>query len=163
MLVGPRDASNHAAAAFDRSVDELVASSGASQRIHFAGRVSAADDYIRAADVFVLPSRREGMGNVVLEAMALGVPTVLTPYLGLPAEFGQPGEHYVLSAPDPDSLAAHIAALLSDATRRTSIGQAGRLRVERHMSMSDAIDAYARIYRDLGRYQATMVDNPGME
>jgi glycosyltransferase involved in cell wall biosynthesis len=153
ILVGPGDSSGTAdGRAFQIRIEELVRRSGAADRIHFKGHVPSADTYIRAADVFVLPSRREGMGNVVLEAMATGVPTVLTPYLGLPAEFGEPGKQYVLSAPDAGSLASHIMSLLMDRNRQRSLGDAGRNWVEKHMSMATAIDAYAKIYHDLAAY-----------
>jgi len=153
ILVGPRDDSEtEEARAFGSQVVELVRRSGAADRIHFAGYVSSVDAYLRAADVFVLPSRREGMGNVVLEAMATGIPTVLTPYLGLPGEFGRPGAQYVLSAPDADSLASQIDSLLKDRDRRRAIGEEGRRWVAEHMDMSSVIDAYARIYSDLAAY-----------
>jgi glycosyltransferase involved in cell wall biosynthesis len=150
VLVGPReDSVSDEARTYGTRLDELVRRSGAGGRIHFAGYVENVATYLRAADVFVLPSRREGMGNVVLEAMAMGIPTVLTPYLGLPGEFGEPGTQYVLSGPDVDSLASHIESLLKDRDRRRTIGEEGRRWVEEHMGMSIAIDAYARIYRDL--------------
>jgi glycosyltransferase involved in cell wall biosynthesis len=89
------------------------------------------------------------MGNVVLEAMAMGLPVVLTPYLGLPAEFGRPGEHFVLSAPEPESLAEEVLSLLISPERRQLLGERGRAWVERHMSLSGAVEAYAALYRDL--------------
>ena len=150
VLVGPRDdGETEEARAFSAQIDKLVTGSCASDRIHFAEYVPNVDDYLRAADCFVLPSRREGMGNVVLEAMAMGIPTVLTPYLGLPREFGRPGRQYVLSGLDPVSLAANIESLLTDRIRRRAVGEEGRRWVAEHMSMTTAIDAYANIYRDL--------------
>jgi glycosyltransferase involved in cell wall biosynthesis len=142
VLVGPRDdGGTEGERAFQARIDELVRKSGVAERIRFTGHVAAVDTHLRAADVLVLPSSREGMGNVVLEAMATGVPTVLTPYLGLPDEFGAPGVQYVLSAPEADCLATHIQSLLED------------------MGMSDVIDAYARIYHDLAAYGTVMQHN----
>lgn len=153
VLVGPRDeGGTEKAQTYSAQIDELVRKSGAADRIHFAGYAPNVDTYLRAADVFVLPSRREGMGNAVLEAMAMGIPAVLTPYLGLPGEFGEPGTQYLLSAPDADSLASHIELLLTDCDRRRAIGEAGRHWVEEHMDMSMVIDEYARIYHDLAAY-----------
>ncbi len=53
------------------------------KRIHFAGRQSNIAGLMRAADVFVLPSRWEGLPNVVLEAMAAGTPVVATAVEGI--------------------------------------------------------------------------------
>ena len=52
-------------------------------RIHFAGRQANIAGLMRAADVFVLPSRWEGLPNVVLEAMAAGTPVVATAVEGI--------------------------------------------------------------------------------
>jgi glycosyltransferase involved in cell wall biosynthesis len=154
ILVGPRDDSTaEEARTFDAQVDDLVQTSGAADRIHFAGYVPNVDTYLRAADVFVLPSRREGMGNAALEAMATGIPTVLTPYLGLPGEFGKPGRQYMLSTPDADSLAWHIGSLLADRDRREAVGEAGRRWVTEHMNISLSIDEYSGMYHNLARYQ----------
>jgi glycosyltransferase involved in cell wall biosynthesis len=160
VLVGPHDDSApETAKAFKAQIDLLVNRSGANGRIHFTGYVPNVDRYLRAADVFVLPSRREGMGNVVLEAMATGIPTVLTPYLGLPDEFGEPGKQYVLSAPDADSLASHIESLLTCPKQREAIGEQGRRWVADHMSLSRSIDAYSEIYRDLAVYGTVRPEN----
>ncbi len=150
VLVGPQvDDGTDEGRTFKAQINESVCRSGAAGRIHFAGQVPSVDMYLRASDVFVLPSRREGMGNVVLEAMATGIPAVLTPYLGLPEEFGKPGTQYTLSAPDATSLASNIGSLLRNPDRRQAIGDAGQRWVSDHMNMSVAIDAYAQIYHDL--------------
>jgi glycosyltransferase involved in cell wall biosynthesis len=150
VLVGPRDdGGTEEARAFNGRIEELVSSSGAADRIHFTGLVPSADIFLRAADVFVLPSRREGMGNVVLEAMAAGVPTVLTPYLGLPAEFGEPGKQYILSSPDAGSLASRIESVLTDREQGCAIGTEGQRWVADHMNISNAIESYASVYHDL--------------
>ena len=54
-------------------------------RVQFVGPVHGAEKWqlIRAADVFALPSYNENFGNAVLEAMACGVPVVVTPEVGL--------------------------------------------------------------------------------
>jgi glycosyltransferase involved in cell wall biosynthesis len=96
------------------------------ERITFTGKIENVEDYLRAADVFVLPSRREGFANVVAEAMASGLPCVLTPYQGLPEEFGIPGQEFLLSSYEPEKLAASIVMPLEDQSMRTSLGLAAR-------------------------------------
>ena len=153
VLVGPRDDSgSEEARAFDSRLGAAVHASGLDGKVHFVGYQAAIDGYLNAEDVFVLPSRREGLGNVVLEAMAAGIPTVLTPYLGLPREFGEPGEQYVLSAPDPDSLASNILSLIGDRSRARTVGERGRSWVTDRLSLSNAIESYAQVYQDLALY-----------
>ena len=53
---------------------DLAASLGIADRVQFTGGVDDPADYLRAADVFVLPSVAEGMSNSLLEAMATALP-----------------------------------------------------------------------------------------
>ena len=67
---------------------------GLTERVVFAGRVphQATPEWYRAADVFVLPSEFDNSPNVVLEAMASGLPVVATDVGGL-AEYGDGEDH----------------------------------------------------------------------
>ncbi|MDP2483865.1 MAG: glycosyltransferase family 4 protein [Candidatus Palauibacterales bacterium] len=148
LIVGPEGSSTD-----DRElrseIDRMLITCAGADRVHFVGQVPMADPYYRAADLFVLPSRREGMGNVVLEAMATELPVVLTPYVGLPEELGDPGREYILCEHDADALASEIGALLDDPDRRLSLGTAARRWMEEHMDMEVVIDDYARLYQNL--------------
>ena len=71
MFVGPRaDTHDPKLQAFGAEVAELVASSGAPEQVHFTGIVDDVENYLRAADIFILASSREGTPNSVLEGMA---------------------------------------------------------------------------------------------
>lgn len=84
----------------------------------------------RAGDIFVLPSRDEGMANALLEAMAAGLPVVGTRVAGT-GEVVIQGETGLLVAPeDADALAAALDALIRDESRRAAFGREGRKRVE---------------------------------
>ncbi len=84
----------------------------------------------RSGDIFVLPSRDEGMANALLEAMAAGLPVVGTRVAGT-GEVVIQGETGLLVAPeDADALCAALAALIKDEPRREAFGRAGRQRVE---------------------------------
>lgn len=151
VIVGPRkDRLNPSDAAFHARLTRLRQASAAPDRIHFVGYRENVADYMRAADVFVFASHREGMGNVVLEAMACGLPVVTTPFVGLPREFGVPGTHYVLSERNASTLAAAISELLADDERRESIGRAARARVEAEHDVRLSLDRYASLYEELG-------------
>lgn len=150
VLVGPRhDLSGLAPPGFHDQLQQLICD--AQDRVHFTGPVSNVEDYLRAADLFVFPSHREGMPNVVSEAMACGIPIIMTPFLGLPEEFGSPGRHYVLSTWEPEALASEIQRLLGSAELRRNLGQEGRHWVEQKLDVNRSLDRYTSLYFELAR------------
>lgn len=98
------------------------------------GGVRRGRDEIRAAyghaDIFVLPSWAEGLPNALLEAMACGLPPVVTSVGGMVdvVEHGVSG--LLVPSRDAQALADALADLLTDETRRRRMGSAARLRVE---------------------------------
>lgn len=101
----------------------------------------------QTADVFVLPSRDEGMPNVVLEAMACGLPVVATDIPGS-RDLVVDGETGVLMAVD-DTAALHaaLAQLAADPQARQRMGTAGRQRVAEHFSWGAVAAAYLALAR----------------
>ena len=89
------------------------------------------------------------MVNVVLEAMASGIPVVLTPHIGLPKDFGKPGHHYLLADRNPDAIAAVITELMANDELCAKLGRKGRRWVEETMDIEHAIDQYAALYHEL--------------
>src|SRR5690606_20193071 len=106
------------------------------------------------ADVFVFPSRREGMPNTVLEALGCGVPSVLTPFIGLPEEFGRPGTEYLLSERTAEGLATAVTRILESPALRDELSAAGRRWVEESLGVETSLDRYAALYRELARKAA---------
>jgi glycosyltransferase involved in cell wall biosynthesis len=150
VIAGPRPENRLAVdEAYNQTLQRLIAGSGAPERVHFPGLVPGIELFMRAADLVLLPSSREGMPNVVGEAMASGVPVVTTPFDGLSSEFGEAGVHYVLTRFDPTAIASDIASLLGAPERRAEIGNRGRDWVERHLTMALSIDRYAGLYHEL--------------
>ena len=150
VLVGPRqDLSREEFRGFQRQLQTTISAANVSDRVHFTGSVSNVEDYMRAADMFVFPSRREGFGNVVAEAMACAIPVVVTPFLGLPREFGVPGTHYVLSDWEPATLGSDIRALLIDPEGSRRMAQEGRRWAEQTLDVNQTLDRYATVCREL--------------
>lgn len=152
VLVGPRfdelkDESDQSA--FHQEVLAALQRSGALDRVTFTGRVDNVEKYLQVADVFVFPSRREGMPNVVPEAYACGAPVVLTPFEGLPEEFGEPGRHHLLVSRTPGDLTAGVGRILEDSELRTSLEESARSLVEETLDVESSLDRYAELYREL--------------
>jgi len=101
--------------------------------------------YIAAADLLVLPTRREGMPNVVLEAAAMGVPSVTTTATGAVDSVAD-GETGILVPPDdPRNLATAIRRLLTDPELHQRMGESARLRAVTFFQPRDVAKAIADI------------------
>jgi glycosyltransferase involved in cell wall biosynthesis len=150
VFVGPRqrgDEAHHRE--FQDRLDQLIAECGAPERVRFVDLTADVPDYIRAADVCVLPSKREGLPNSVLEAMACGKPVVMTPFEGLSSDLGEPGREYLLAEHDPDALAQALGRLLDDPVLAADVAARGREWVRSRMSLEDSVARYARLYDEL--------------
>ncbi len=149
-IVGLRkDLSYPKLSAFRERVQDLVAASGAANRIHFTGLVRNVETYLRASDIFVFPPQREGMPNVVLEAMASKLPVVLTPFTGLSKEFGLAGREYLLAERNAEALANTIAMLLKDKTLRAALGENAGNWTRTHLDINHSLDQYEALYREI--------------
>jgi L-malate glycosyltransferase len=102
--------------------------------------------FLQQADLFVLSSVTEALPNVVLEAMAAGLPVVATNVGGLP-ELVLPGKTGWLVPPgDPARLAEAMGQLLADGDRRRDFGLAGRERVERNFSFDRMVGRHEALF-----------------
>lgn len=104
-----------------------------------------ADEMLAAARVATLSSVEEGMGSVLLDAMAFGVPVAATCAGGIP-EVVAHGETGLLSPPgDPAALAENIVRLLCDADFAASLAAGGRMRVE-EFSVTRMVERTIEVY-----------------
>ena len=98
------------------------------ERIRFLGYRRDVPDLLRAADIFTLPSHREGMPRSIIEAMMTGLPVVATDIRGSREEV-VPGETGLLvPVRDSEALAEGLSRLVEDAALRRRLGRAGRAR-----------------------------------
>lgn len=126
----------------------LAAQAGLAGSVHFTGPQPAGiERFYAAADAFALVSEFETFGMVVLEAMAAGLPVLVSDRMGA-ADLVVPGEQgwVVPALADADSLGERIATILDPATGRR-MGEAGRA-VARRQSWQGVADAVDRVYRE---------------
>ena len=124
---------------------------GISGRITFSGwcdRAVIAERY-RAADLFVFPSRDEGMPNVVLEAMASGLPIVATAIAGSEELVRNGVNGYLVPTDDAGTLASALAGLIGQPETRRAMGRASRERIEREYTWTRVAAGYLELAREM--------------
>ncbi|MDX6696623.1 MAG: hypothetical protein QOE65_20 [Solirubrobacteraceae bacterium] len=121
---------------------DLARELGISDHLRFVGRIPNALPYIRAADVGVLPSRREGLPIVALETFALGRPLVATDVGGTPSVVRDGETGWLVAPEDPAALARALVEAGGDLEEAARRGQAGRRMIETEF---DAAQLYDRI------------------
>ena len=125
--------------------------SGVHPRMECLGRLShpqLAQAYQRC-DIFLFPSRLEGFGYPVAEAMACGKPVVTTNYASLPelVEDGRGG--FLCPMDDVDAFAERIRLLAADPELRTRMGAHNRAKIEPDFSLSQWAARYIQLYEEL--------------
>jgi glycosyltransferase involved in cell wall biosynthesis len=97
---------------------------------------TAIQTYLSAADLYTLPSRKEGFPVAPLEAMACHLPIVATDVAGISdiLEYGEASGGMIVPYESIDALALKIGQLLDNATRAQVLGQRARERVEQSFS-----------------------------
>ena len=122
---------------------------GVSTRTTFIGHLGDRDKRaaLAAATIWVLPSATENFAVAAVEALAAGLPVIVSPGVNISRELASLGA-CVVCEPEPDALAADIAALLRDPDRRLSLGAAGR-QAARRFSPESVAAQMVRFYESL--------------
>jgi glycosyltransferase involved in cell wall biosynthesis len=97
---------------------------------HIVGYTECPEAYLAIADILCLPSYREGFGTVVIEAAAMGVPTVGSDIYGLSDAVVNSETGILVPPRDTVALSAALSMLLADEERRVKMGRAARQRSE---------------------------------
>ncbi len=135
----------------DGRLRELTEKLGLRDRITFSGfqpRHQLPSVY-RQADIFVLPSFSESCGLVLLEAMACGLPAVVTRVGGMVEHIDDHVNGLVVPPRDPQALAAAIRRLAVNPELRTEMGARNALKVRMHYSWDRVASAYLSLYRNI--------------
>jgi len=101
------------------------------------------------ADIFVLPTWREGFPNVVLEAMASGLPVVATPVGAIPDAIRAGQEGLLIPPRDAQALEAALRQLVENATLRLALGKRARTRAEEVFDLEAVIAQLRAVYDEL--------------
>ena len=112
--------------------------------VYFAGQVENIGDYLNAFDVFIFPSRHEGLGSILLDAIDFGLPVIARDVGGIPdiIENGENG--YLVSGENPDFLTPLIE-LYSDVTTRDEMSEKNRKKSD-EFSIERMTESYISLY-----------------
>jgi glycosyltransferase involved in cell wall biosynthesis len=129
-------------------MEELISEAqtgGFGDRIHFLGVRNNIPELLAASDLFVLPSHSEGLPMALIEALAIGIPTVCTAVGGIPAviEDGETGR--LVPPNDSVIMAKVIAELLNDENQCQKLSQAGKLLIEEKFSIESMCRKYEQL------------------
>jgi len=128
------------------SLKNLAVRLGLGSNVHFFGYVDNAAAACAAFDVQVVCSRAEPFGLVTVEAMAQGVPVVVTNSGGSPEIVRDGVEGFLVDPGDADALARRLDCLLDSPGLRGEMGRRGRERVRRHFTLDHMLDSTEALY-----------------
>ncbi|MDO9566917.1 MAG: glycosyltransferase family 4 protein [Candidatus Desulfaltia sp.] len=127
---------------------KMTFSLGIEENIKFLGWRPDVAEVMSTFDIFALPSLNEGMGRVLVEAMALGKPIVASDIGGIPDLVVDGENGYLVPVGDVETLAARIRRLLDDPGKREEMGNTGQ-RYALKYSSEEMMKKIDRLYREL--------------
>jgi glycosyltransferase involved in cell wall biosynthesis len=145
------------------SLGQLVSDRGLGDRTHFVGFVEGERKalLLQGADLFALTSHSENFGIAVLEAMAAGLPTLVTPGVALAAVIQEQGLGYV---PDQTvtAIGQDLQLWLGQRPQARAMGQRARAYVAAHYSWPRVAETLITLYGQLGNGQAQLTNPEGL-
>ena len=136
----------------EAALRHMVKESGNQEHVHFLGWREDIWNILPVFDVFVLPSRNEGMGRVVVEAMAAGKPVVASRVGGIPDLIEHGVNGYLFPSEDSGALAKAINKLISDKDLAKRMGDAGQKKSQQ-FSVASMVAKLDQLYRGLLKAQ----------
>jgi glycosyltransferase involved in cell wall biosynthesis len=135
-------------AQLSRRADEL----GVADRVKFVPPTRQVERFFRAADVFVLPSAREGLPIVLLEAMACGLPCIASRLPGSTDVVAEDGvSARLVPSGDVEAMASALEDVLADPEQAAAMGRAARDAVMRRYTVQHVAEQWSAAYQSLRR------------
>jgi glycosyltransferase involved in cell wall biosynthesis len=129
-------------------LEAQAAASHISERVQLLGRRNDVSVLLSLADLFVFPSRFEGMPNAVLEAMSHGLPVIATRVQGVDEIIRDGANGLLVPAEDSQALARAILRLLRNRDERRRLGDAARATIEGGYTVERMCREYERLFRE---------------
>lgn len=133
----------------EANLRRLVRELGIRDYVTFIPNLSDFSQSLSAMDIFCLPSLKQGLGTIMLEAMALGKPVIATGVGGVYSVVHDNETGLVVPPGDSTRLAQRIVELLNDPVRARALGEAGRRVVQEQFNVADMVQCTADLYREV--------------
>ncbi|MCJ7626990.1 MAG: glycosyltransferase [Longimicrobiales bacterium] len=130
-------------------VSRKVREAGLDGAIQIPGFREDLPDLLPCMDLLVHPAAMEGLGIILLQAAASGLPVVASAAGGIPEAVVDQLTGLLVPPSDPGALASAVSTLLADLPRARSMGKAGRDRVRSDFSVDRMVDGNLSVYREL--------------
>ena len=128
-------------------VKSMICEFGLENIVQFKGRQSNVNEYMRAADVYIHPSRKEGQPNAIIEAMASGLPVVANLLPGITDEILQSGRFgYLVDGEESREFAAVLQMLINNKSLRDRISSQSREHILKYYSLKQIAQRYLSLY-----------------
>lgn len=145
-----KDKGYRQAQAFVDAVKRRVRREGLESRVVFTGHTDRVPDYLKISDVFMFPSRREGFPSAVIQAMATGLPCIVSDLDGISRDMiDHDVDGYIVEGHDPSQYAQWILEVLNNPAEVERVGESARRTVEQRFQLEDVVERYVRFCRGL--------------
>jgi glycosyltransferase involved in cell wall biosynthesis len=144
----------------ERSLRKLAASLQLSKRLTFVDGGVAMAGYLEAIDIYCLPSLQQGLGVVMLEAMALGRPVIASGVGGVMSVIEDNVNGLIVAPSDSRSLGDRIIELLQDREKARRIAAAGQQMVRDRFNENRMLDEVLQVYREVHAARPQTQDSP---
>jgi glycosyltransferase involved in cell wall biosynthesis len=131
--------------AIERQANDL----GIAHKVHFLGRCDDIPEVLAACDIFALASLWEGNPLSVMEAMAAGLPPVVTHVGGVPELVATEKQGIVVAPGDPQALSSALMRLATNPAMRQAMGTAAAKRAQAEFDDRNMVEAYESLYDEL--------------
>lgn len=133
----------------ERFLKSLVNELQLESRVQFLPIVNRTNEILSVLDIFVMPSRQEGLGLSIMEAQASGLPVVASHVGGIPTLIEHNVTGLLVPKESPTALADALVDLLESQDKRDRLGRAGRAFIVQHYSSPQMIEKTYQLYRSL--------------
>lgn len=116
--------------------------------VFFTGQVDNVGDYLAALDAFIYPSRHEGLGSILLDALEFGLPLIATNVGGIPEIVEDGSNGFLCEVDDVGAMSEAILELSRDPGLRARIAEVNRKKAEQY-SPGRMTGRYAELYQRL--------------
>jgi glycosyltransferase involved in cell wall biosynthesis len=129
-------------------LEAYIAQNQLSERASILGMRSDIPEILAASDIFVLPSRWEGLPLVIIEAMFAGLPIIATDVGGVSELVQEKINGFLIPRSDVAALQRALAQLIADKTLREEMGEKSRQRALKQFTMERMLAQYEKLYRE---------------